>query len=265
MRSFKILLATSSLAALSVAQTTVYPGGVVNSASFSKTQAVAPGAIVAIFGTNLSSNTVPADTVPLSTLINNTSVTFNGIAAPLLFVASGQINAQMPWEALQGGATTGTVNIVVQNAGSASTPVPIQVASIAPGIYSIPPGAGYAVAINNADGSIAAPPGAIPGINTHPAKVNDVIILYASGLGPLDIPVKDGFASTDATRRTLTTPTLLLNNTPANIFFSGMTPQFPGINQINFFVPQVSPGNSLPLQLQVAGVTTTDQVVMAVQ
>ncbi len=65
------------------------------------------------------------------------------------------------------------------------------------------------------------------------------------------------------TRYAASTPTLLLG-VQANVFFTGLTPQFPGVNQINFFVPQVPTGNSIPLQLQAGGITSTDKVVMAV-
>ncbi len=258
--SFVVSLLLGSLGA----QPTVFNGGVINGASFIPGQSVAPGSLVAIYGSNLSSATVPGDTVPLSDTINNTSVTFNGIPAPLLFVSSGQINAQMPWETMNPNANSATVNVVVTNGGQQSQPVAVQLVPIAPGIYSIPTGAGYAVAVNNADSSLAAPAGAIPGIFSHPANVGDAIILYANGLGPLDLPDGDGQPS-PVVRRTLTTPTLLLGGVQCNVFFSGLAPQFPGVNQVNFFVPQVSAGNSLPLQLQAGGITSTDQVVMAVQ
>lgn len=264
MRLIKLSLAASVVLGSLAAQPTVFSGGVINAASFIAGQPVAPGSLVAIFGSSLSSATVPGDTVPLSNVINGTSVTFNGIPAPLLFVSSGQVNAQMPWEALSAGATTGTVNVVVTNGTTQSAPVPVQLTSIAPGIYSIPNGAGYAVAVNNADSSLAAPVGAIPGITSHPANIGDAIILYANGLGPVDQPDPDGAAS-PAVRHTLTTPVLMLGGVRANVFFSGLAPQFPGVNQVNFFVPQVPAGNSIPLQLQAGGITSTDKVVMAVQ
>lgn len=265
MRFIHLSLAVSLTLGSILAQPSVANGGVINAASFAVGQPVAPGSLVAIFGSSLSTATVPGDTIPLSTMINQTSVTFDGISAPLLFVSGGQVNAQMPWEALPPGATTGSINVVVTSPGGSSTIVPVQLQPIAPGIFSIPNGAGYAVAVNNADSSLAAPSGAIPGIFSHPAAVGDLIILYANGLGPVDTPVADGAASLDALRRTLTTPTLLVAGTPANVAFSGLAPQFPGVNQLNFFVPKVNPGNSLPLQLVAGGITSTDQVVMAVQ
>jgi uncharacterized protein (TIGR03437 family) len=263
-RFIRLSFLASSLLGSLLAQPAVFNGGVLNAGSYAVGQPVAPGSLVAIYGSNLSTATVSGDTVPLSNQINGTSVTFNGIPAPLLFVSSGQINAQMPWELLNPDATSGTANIVVTNGTTSSAPVTVQLAQIAPGIYSIPAGAGYAVAVNNADGSLAAPAGAIAGIVSHPANVGDAIILYANGLGPLDSPDADGAASLDMLRRTLTTSTLLLGGVQANVFFSGLSPNFPGVNQVNFFVPQVPAGNSIPLQLQAGGITSTDQVVMAV-
>jgi uncharacterized protein (TIGR03437 family) len=238
-------------------------GGVINAASFAVGQPVSPGGLVAIFGTSLATGTVAGDTIPLSAAIAGTSVTFNGISAPLLFVSAGQVNAQLPWDVL-GGQTSGTVNVVVNNNGKLSAPVPVPVGPLSPGIFSIPNGAGFAVAVNNADGSVAAPVGAIPGIVTHPAKVGDALILYANGLGAVDSPVANGAASSDRLRNALTIPTVLVSGVSAQVLFAGLTPQFPGVDQINFVVPQVNPGDSLPVQLQEGGITSTDKVVIAV-
>ncbi len=263
-RLVKLSLAVLVCLSSALAQPVVSNGGVINAASYAVGQPVAPGGLVAIFGTSLSTATVSGDTIPLSDQINNTSVTFNGIQAPLLFVSGGQVNAQMPWEALPAGATTGSVNVVVKSNGVLSPAVSVPLAAIGPGIFSIPNGAGYAVAVNNSDGSVAAPPGAIPGITTHPANIGDALILYANGLGPVDTPIQNGAPSPDL-RNTLTKPQVLVGGVQATLLFSGMAPQFPGVNQVNFVVPQVPAGNSIPLQLVSGGITTTDKVVIAVQ
>lgn len=265
MRVFKFVVPGLLCLVCAAGQPAVSNGGVLNAGSYAVGQAVAPGSLVAIFGTSLSTATVSGDTIPLSNVINGTSVTFNGIPAPLLFVSTGQVNAQMPWEALAAGATSGSVNVVVTSNGVPSASMAVQLAPIAPGIFSIPTGAGYAVAVNNSDGSLAAPAGAIPGITTHPANIGDALILYANGLGPLDTPDADGAASLDTLRHTLTVPAVLVGGVQSTVLFSGLTPQFPGVNQVNFLVPQVAGGNSIPLQLRSGGITTTDQVVIAVQ
>jgi uncharacterized protein (TIGR03437 family) len=153
-----------------------------------------------------------------------------------------------------------------------SAAVPFTVAAIAPGIFSIPTGAGYAVAVNFSDGSIAAPPGQIPGYPTHPAKAGDVMIMYANGIGPVGLDPNQnvpnfpmlGGASLDATRWGLTKPQLTIGGTQADVLFWGMAPQFVGVNQINFRVPAVT-GNALPIQIIEGGITSTDKVLFAVQ
>ena len=66
---------------------TLLANSVVNGASFrtatEPNSAIAPGASVAIFGTDLASDTVLAQEVPLPTTLGDTSVTFNDVPAPL--------------------------------------------------------------------------------------------------------------------------------------------------------------------------------------
>src|SRR5580698_9419514 len=81
------------------AQTSAVPvvTNVVNSASY--TGPVEPASLISIFGSNLAAVTQPvaASVTPLPTGVGGTSVSVNGIPAPLLFVSPGQINAQMPY------------------------------------------------------------------------------------------------------------------------------------------------------------------------
>ena len=245
-------------------------GGVLNGASFDKTPgaSVAPGALVSIFGTNLTGSMALNDTVPLSTQLANVTVSFNGVPAGLDGVFPGspdQINAQVPWNVLSNGANSGTAQVVVTNNGISSNTALVNV-GVAPGIFSFPPGAGYAIAINQ-DGSLAAPVNAIPGISTHPAKVGDVLILYATGLGPVDQPIANGANSLDQLRNTLARPAVLIGGQQATVLFSGLTPQFPGVNQINLQIPAGVPtGDKVPIQIQVnGGPPTTSAVVIAVQ
>jgi hypothetical protein len=52
----------------------VSSGGVVNAASFAQGQAVVPGSLVSIFGTNLAAGLAQADSIPLSNSLNGASV-----------------------------------------------------------------------------------------------------------------------------------------------------------------------------------------------
>jgi uncharacterized protein (TIGR03437 family) len=249
----------------------VADGGVLNGASFAKGQATAPGSLISIFGTGMATTTALADSIPLSTSLGNVTVTFNGIQAPLngVFhdpVNGDQINAQLPWNAVNG-AQSGSAQVVVTRAGISSAAVSVPVASVSPGIFSVQFGVGTAIAINS-DGSLAAPAGSIPGLATHPAKVGDQngLIILATGLGPVNPPVMDGQSANDGTLHTaVTMPTVMVGGVQVQVLFAGMSPQFVGVNQINVFLPPGTPvGDSVPIQLQVGGVTTTNQVTIAV-
>jgi uncharacterized protein (TIGR03437 family) len=259
----KIILILLAAAAIVAAQPVIFDGGVLNGASFSKGVAVGPGSLVSIFGSNLASGLQSGDTVPLSNTINNVSVSFNGIPAGLYFVSGGQVNAQLPWNVLSGGATTGNVNAVVTVNGAPSAPLSIPVNNFSPGIFTIPPGVGYAIAINP-DGSLAAPVGSITGFPTHPAKVGDTLIVLATGLGPVDSPIANGAASLDKLRNTLTLPTVTIGGTNSVVGFSGLSPQFPGINQLNVVVPSGVNGASLDMRIAIGGVTSPTGATIAV-
>jgi uncharacterized protein (TIGR03437 family) len=252
------------LAVSASAQTPVIAGGgVLNAASFARGQAVSAGSLVSIFGSELAAGLAQADSVPLSTSLTNVSVTFNGVPAPLLFVSSGQINAQVPWNVLGDGVSTGAVDVVVTRAGARSGAATVNIGPSNPGLFSIQPGAGYAIAIN-ADGSIAAPEGAIPGFPTHPAKIGDALVLLATGLGAVDATIANGAASLDRLRTAVIRPGVFVGGHSAQVLFAGLTPQFPGVNQLNVIVPETSVGASIPIQLEVSGTRTSDQIVIAV-
>ena len=148
--------------AAAFAQTPVVAtGGVLNAASYDKTQRCAPGALVAIFGTDLAASLAQADSVPLATTLGVTSVTFNNVAAPLLFVSGGQINAQLPWN-----TPPGTAQVVVKRGSNSSAAQSFQVASAVPGIFTYAGnGLGQAIAYGNSDGAIAAVAGTVPPIH----------------------------------------------------------------------------------------------------
>src|SRR5690242_7903956 len=170
MRSIAAIGAFLAATGLSLAQPPlVNPGGIVNAANF--TAPVAPGSLVSIFGSNLGPQPAPADSIPLPTSLAGVSVSSNGLLAPLLYVAPGQINAQLPFEL----ASNAPVNVVVNNNGVLSAPQKVDVSPFAPGVFAI---GGYAVAFG-LDGSLAAPAGAISAIASHPAIPGETLQILA--------------------------------------------------------------------------------------
>jgi uncharacterized protein (TIGR03437 family) len=256
-----LTLAVSTLTLAAYAQPSVASGGVLNGASFATGQPVAPGSLVSIFGTDLASTNSAATSVPLSTSLGNVSVTFNNIAAPLNFVSAGQINAQVPFE-LTGASTA---QIVVANGGASSAPQTVQLASVAPGIFALT--GGQAVAYGNTSYTFAAAPGSIAGLTTQPAKIGDpqTLVILATGLGPVNPPIATGAGDPTVIHNTTSSPTVLVGNVQAQVVFSGILPGFPGVYQINIIIQPGTPtGNAIPLQIQMGGITTSNQVTIAV-
>jgi minor extracellular serine protease Vpr len=257
---FILTLAGFSLSMAAYAQPSVAAGGVVNGASFASGP-VAPGSYISIFGTGLASTSASATSVPLSTSLGNVQVTFNNILAPLNYVSSGQINAQLPFE-LTGSSTA---QVVVSNGSASSAPQVVQVASISPGIFAL--GGGQAVAYGNTDYTFAAAPGAIPGFTTHPAKILDpqTLVILATGLGPVSPAIADGVGDPTTIHNTTTNPVVLVGNVAAQVVFSGILPGVPGVYQVNIIIQAGTPtGNAVPLQIQMGGITTSNTITIAV-
>lgn len=273
MRSLPILWLFAGAMVAGAQTPVIAPGGVLNGASFDKTgQPIPAGALVSIFGTDLSAATASADTVPLSTSLSNVGVTFNGIAAPLkdvVHAAGGdQINAQVPWEVLPSGTGTANTQVVVTRNGVASAPLAITVGAAAPGIFTFPGGVGQAVAYANSDGAIAAPINSGLPFTSRPAKIGDpaTLVILATGLGPVNPPAKTGANVNDGQLHTTTiTPQVMVGGVQAQVVFAGMTPQFVGVYQINIVIAAGTPtGNSVPLQIVMNGITSRNDVTIAV-
>jgi len=269
MKHLSLSLAVLVGAAVCTAQTPrLADGGVVNGASFAKGQPVSPGSLVSIFGTGLVSKLASADTIPLSTNLSGVTVTFADLPpAPLLSIIPGapgsddQINAQVPWDI---GSGSGVVNVMVTTANGTSAPVAVNFAPSMPGIFIAALGGQLnAVAVNFSDNSLAWPQGLVPG--SHPAKAGDVLVIYATGLGAVDHqPVEGGIPGPLA--KTITTPKVLFGGVAGEVLFSGLSPQFVGVNQLNVQVPTgVKSGNAVPLQNEVDGFTSTNTAVVAIQ
>lgn len=223
--------------------------------------AASPGSLISIFGSGLAAGLSVANSIPLSTTLSDvSSVTINGMAAPLASVSDGQISAQVPWEVVPGPAI-----VIVNRSGSSSQPMAVQVNAFAPVVIALNLGTLQALA-TNADGTITAPSGPLPGFNSHPATAGDTITLYAMGLGAVNPAPLDGASSSDMTRQTTSVPAVQIGGVQAQVSFSGLSPQFVGIYQLNVVVPGgVATGSAVPIQLQTADGSNANPVTIALQ
>jgi uncharacterized protein (TIGR03437 family) len=165
----------------------VAAGGVLNAASYSLSTPVAPGTIVAIFGTHFtdSSSLLDAAGFPLSTELGGTSVTIGGEAVPLLVVTADQINAMLPFDLV----VNTSLPIVVTRNNAVSAPQPVSMVSSQPGVFTQSAngeGVGIVVIVH-ADGS------EVEAGNGNSATAGDALVIYCAGLGDLTPRAVAGF------------------------------------------------------------------------
>ena len=238
---------------------------VANNATFAADEDIAQGTIVALFGEQLTTlDPISATSLPLLSTLGNARVLVNGVAAPIYYTQYDQINFQVPYDAAIG---TGTVR--VERGGQAGNQVSIRIAARAPKLLRLGIGE-YGILVNQ-DQSFPIP--TTPGINSRPARVGDVLTMYALGLGQTSPAVISGVAS-PTSPLALVIPTAAVtfgignpngSSLPVKPQFIGLTPNFVGLYQINVQVPSDSPkGNRIVLELSVAQVTS-NRVEIAVQ
>jgi uncharacterized protein (TIGR03437 family) len=210
----------------------VYPGLAVVNATSSVAGGTPPGSIFAVYGNELASGSAQAARVPLPDMLLTTSVTVNGEAAPLFYVAAGQINAQMPLD-----IQPGVASVVVANATSTSNTVAVTVpATAVPGIAVQYP-TNQAVAVNQ-NQSVNTP--------ASPAHVGDTVVAYFTGGGPVQAagPLVTGSASPNGLSPVLESVKVTVGGvTATSVPYTGLTPTLVGCYQVNFVIPQVAAGD----------------------
>ena len=239
---------------------TLPANSVVNGASFRATTdtngAIAPGAIVAIFGTDLASGTQVATAVPLPTTLGDTSVTFNNIPAPLFFVSGTQINAQVPFELMSG---AGSVTVQVTRGSETTMAQPIGIAAVSPGIFTLnQQGTGAGAILHAQDFQ--------PVSESAPAQPGELLLIFCTGLGPVqpEVPSGDVAPSTEPLARTVSLPMVNIAGIAADVTFSGLAPGFFGLYQVNVQVPAGVPSGTQEVEIIINSVPS-NTVTIAVQ
>jgi uncharacterized protein (TIGR03437 family) len=226
-----------ALIAAGTATTTISPGGVVNAAT-SASAPVAPGSLISIYGASLAAAVGGAASTPIPTSLNGTSVSINGVPAPVIFISPGQINVQVPYE-----ISTGAASATVTAGCGASAPVSFQVVKAAP--YLLLAADGSAL-VQNQDFTFNAANNAAPKAS--------IVTVYLIGIGPLDNPVATGAAAPLDKLAQATSPAkAVIGGFDTSIKFLGLTPGYVGLAQANLEVPNLSPGK-YPIVITVNGV-----------
>ncbi len=120
-----------------------------------------------------------------------------------------------------------------------------------PGLYTAnSAGTGQIAALNyNPDGTFAGINGPGNGLTVN----GGVISLWLTGQGKVSNPPPDGVAP-GVTISTDTTPTVYINGFQAQVIGSVLSPQFPGVWQINAVIPpRTPPGSVVSVFVQMDG------------
>jgi uncharacterized protein (TIGR03437 family) len=215
---------------------------VVNAASF--LPGVCPGGLATIFGENLTTvtSTVLANTNPLPTILAGVVVHVNGIPAPIYSIAfangKDQISIQVPYRTDTG---PGAALIEVFDFGDFVGSTVVDSFIEDPGIFAYG-SAAYAVAVHNSDGTLVGP--------SNPATPGEIIILYATGLGPLTLDLPDGYgAPSNPLAFTVDPFRAIVDAEDCQILFSGLGPGFVGVYQLNLRLPFDLRSGNLPIQI----------------
>ena len=238
----------------------VVVSAVVNSASWTG-GTVAPGELVTIGGSLLGPSTgVSGGIDPVSgklvTRLAGTTVTFNGVAAPLLYTSGTQINAIVPYEV----AGCSQVTVQVQFQSSTSVGMSLPCASAAPGIFTFSAtGTGQAAAANQ-DGTFNDP--------SSPAPRGSYVTLYFTGGGQTNpAGVTGSITGTSVLKWLAQGATVTVAGKPGAVAFDGDAPTFvDGVLQLNVQLSQDTPsGAAQPVVLTIGNVSSPNTVTLAVQ
>jgi uncharacterized protein (TIGR03437 family) len=207
---------------------------VTNGASFKP--GFAPGSVISVFGSELSPVTQGASSVPLPLSISGVAVLVNGVAAPLYYASSGQLNVQIPYE-----TTVNSPAVLSINNNGQVTAQTFEVAAAAPGIFTSSSGA------------------LVP---TSSAALGQEVAFYVTGAGAVTPAISDGAAPAASTLladlpKPVQNTTVSIGGAQANIDFIGVPSGLVGVTQINVQVPNGIAAGVQPVVVTVNGVAST--------
>ena len=258
-RSVAPLYSRSAIIALTVSGFTVLPWNydaavappkiatVVNAAD--GTQPVAPGGLISVYGQQMAPVNLATKEIPLPTALGDSCLTVNGVAVPMLFVSSTQINGQLPFN------VDGRATMTLRTPGGISDNFYLTINPAAPSIFrsgSAGPMTGLATVVRDANGEYVTP--------TNPILPNDSITIYATGLGRTDPPLDAGLpAPNDVLLQAINQPVVTLGGTQMAVSYAGLAPGMVGVYMINAKAAlRVPTGLSIPLVIdQGNGASTT--------
>lgn len=209
---------------------------------------VAPGGLISVYGQQMAPVNLATKELPLPTALGESCLTVNGVAVPMLFVSSQQINGQLPFN------VDGNAQMTLRTPGGISDNFNFSISPAAPSVFrsgAAGTQTGLATITRADNGELVTP--------TNPVHPGDSIIIWATGLGRTNPPIDAGQpAPSDPLPSAVIQPTVLLGGVALDIQYAGLVPGAVGLYQINASVPRSVPlGLSMPLLINQGGNSTS--------
>jgi uncharacterized protein (TIGR03437 family) len=202
-----------------------------------QSNAVAPGEIISLFGTQIGPSSPvlaqPDSDAHIGTELGGVHVRANGLSAPLLYAAPGQINFVVPF-----GLSGEKVHMELYSGTSLVAQFDKLLLPRHPGMFaSGTPLIGQLAALNQ-DGSVNSA--------TNPATAGSVISIFATGLGAMTPQLPDGAVPLLPMNTPVVLPRVQVNSQPADLLYAGNAPYLvEGVVQINLRLPNPIPPAAL--------------------
>lgn len=220
----------------------VWIGAIADAAS-EEASPLSPGKIVVLYGKGLgpSQLTVASGSSGFTSQLAGTRVSFNGVAAPLIYTSDTQAAAIVPYS-----ISGTTIQVTAEYQGQTSATVTVAAAASAPSLFtSNGTGSGQAAAINAV--------GLTPNTAANPVNIGGYISLYATGEGQTDPSGIDGRLGDLTATHPLLPVSVTVGGVPATVLYSGgVFGNVAGLMQINVQIPAgVQPGGYVPVVVKV--------------
>ncbi len=206
--------------------------------------AMTPGKIVVIYGSGLGPAALAVNAPSNGAFgkqVSGTSVTFNGIAAPMIYASGSQAAAIVPYEM----AGSSAAQVLVTSQSGVSTAYSVPIAASAPSFFSLNgSGAGQIAAVNQ---------NGVVNSAANPVAVGGYVSLYATGEGQTFPAGVDGALASTVYPKPVLPVSVTVGGIPVKPAYAGAAPtEVLGLMQIVIQIPPgVQPGGYVPVQLQV--------------
>jgi uncharacterized protein (TIGR03437 family) len=242
-------------------------GGIVSSSQFGQLKSAAPSSWIEIYGSDLALDSRTWKTsdfqgINAPTSLDGTTVTIGGQFAYVEFIAGGQLDVQVPSD-----IGTGPQRVVVTTSIGSSLPYVLGVSPLEPGLYAPSftniNGTQYVWAMLP-DGSIALPPGSVPGVTSREAKPGEIMVMYGVGFGPVIPSIPAGQIVQQSNQLAETFNVQFAGVSAAGIPYAGLAPGAIGLYQFNVVVPNLANSDTIPLTFKLGNESGTQTLFTAV-